>query len=264
MVEHEHGLGRAQTVWEGAAAGDRLREQVFHAWHALARSEHLACRVRTVRRVHDRARLGRYARQVIAQVERHLPRHMQRRRRALRAKERLARNEPLARTPRPHDARTRLPEHASSLLHTGEHALFAREVLDFPRLLADAEDFGRKIDIGHVFENELVDAPIGNEHVHENPFHFAVATRWPQPVGSAVPLVEAGQNSETSHPASRTFGSTPSLGLGARTFNLASRWELSLKRHNLKNSHGLARKRRHFLEIRLEMRLAGFCPFTPS
>ena len=192
MVEHEHGLGRAQTVWEGAAAGDRLREQVFHARHALARGEHLACRVRTVRRAHDCACLGRHARQVVAQVERHLPRHMQRRRRALRAKERLARNEPLARTTRPDDARTRLPEHASSLLHTGEHALFAREVLDFPRFLADAEDFGRKIDIGHVFENELVDAAIGDKHVHEDPFHLPLRR------ASSNPLIRLSRRSEWS------------------------------------------------------------------
>ena len=96
---------------------------------------------------------------------------MQRRHRALRAKERLPCSEALARTPRPHDARTRLPEHAGGLFHTGEHTVFAREVLDFPQLFPDAENFGREIDVGHVFENELVDAPIGNEHVHEDPFH---------------------------------------------------------------------------------------------
>ena len=172
MVEHEHGLGRAQAVREGAAAGDRLREQVFHPRHALARGEHLACGVSAVRRVHDRARLGRHARQVVAQVERHLPRHMQRRRRALRAKERLPRDEALPRATRPHDVRARLPKHAGGLFHAGEHAVFAREVLDFPQFLADAKDFGRKIDIGHVFENELIDAAIGNKHVHEDPFHL--------------------------------------------------------------------------------------------
>ena len=34
------------------------------------------------------------------------------------------------------------------------------------------------------------------------------------------------------------------------------------KHRNLKNSNYLARKRRHFPEIRLELRFAGFCPFN--
>ena len=172
VVEHEHGLGRAQTVREGAAAGDRLREQVFYPRHALARGEHLACGVSAVRRVHDCARLGRHARQVVAQVERHFPCHMQRRRRALRAKERLPRGEALPRATRPHDVRARLPEHASCLLHAGKHAVFAREVLDFPWHVPDAENLGCEVDVGHVFQNKLVDAAIGNEHVHEDPFHL--------------------------------------------------------------------------------------------
>ena len=161
---------------------------------------------------------------------------MQRRRRALRAKERLPRSEALPRTTRPNNARARLPEHASGLFHTGKHAVFAREVLDFPQLFPDAENFGREVDVGHVLQNELVDAAIGNEHVHKDPFHSLLRR------ASSNPLIRLSRRSERSgewvkSPNPRPASSlTPSLGFAVHTFNLAFRWEIPRKRRNLKNT----------------------------
>ena len=58
---------------------------------------------------------------------------------------------------------------------TGQHAVFAREVLHLARLVADAQHRARQIDVRHVLRDEPVDARIGNPQ-HAAPSLFTIVS----------------------------------------------------------------------------------------